>query len=308
MTSKFEAPTFEALAAEQEIVQTDKFQGRLLKEYGRYIFPGQSWREPRSSAVTDFVRPICVGERVSLDGVIQGMCEASGDNPVRWVDMGGGRGLPMRQIASDEKRCDRLIMTNVDLFDFGLEGLEPDEITYLEGLAPGVTNDATAPHFIQANVETVTLPEPADLITSIEAIQYLNDPLAAIGNWYNQLADNGLLIISAEHDWAGRIRYQRESGQGGHDETSTRHLLEALEVSGVSFAASYESDWESGSRPVLDPNSFRNLVIQKAPGTHLVINSPVTEVQVGFNDFKVAYYEGPRPGSSSIVEVIAAHL
>lgn len=305
MAPKFEAPAFEALVAEQEAVQAEKFQGRLLEEYGRYVFPGQDWREPRSSAVTDFLRPVCIGERVSLDGVIRGLCEAKGDEPMRWVDMAGGRGLPMMQLTADPERREQLVMTNVDLFDFGMEGLRPDEITYLEDLAPGMTSDAAAPCFIQADVETVALPEPADLITTVEAMQYLNNPLAAISNWYNQLADNGLLIISTEHDWASWIRYQREPGQGDRDETPTKHVLEALQAGGVAFAASAESDWESGFRPDLDPDRIRNMVVQKRPGTRLIVNSPVTEVWVNPYNFKAVYYKEPEPGSSPIVEVVA---
>lgn len=306
MAPKFEAPAFEALATEQGAVQAGKFQGRLLGEYNKYIFPGQDWREPCSSAVTDFLRPFCVGERVSLGGVIRGLCEASTDDPVRWVEMGGGRSLPMRQLATDAAISERLTMTNVDLFDFGLEGLKPNEMTHLEDFAPGITHEFAAPHFIQADVETVLLPEPADLITSVEVMQYLNNPLAAVCNWYNQLADDGFLVISTEHDWVSWTRYQREPGQGDRDETPTKHLLEALEAAGVPFATSYESDWESGFRPDLDPNRFRNLVIQKAPGTQLVVNSPLTEVWVNPDNYKAAYYEEPEPGSRSIIEVIAA--
>ena len=306
MAPKFEAPAFEALVAEQEAVQAEKFQGRLLEEYGRYVFPGQDWREPRSSAVTDFLRPVCIGERVSLDGVIRGLCEAKGDAPVRWIDMAGGRGLPMRQLTADAERRDHLVMTNVDLFDFGMEGLKPDEIAYLEDLAPGMTSDEAAPRFMQADVETVALPEPADLITTVESMQYLNNPLATISNWYNQLADNGLLIISTEHDWASWIRYQREPGQGDRDETPAKHLLEALQAGGVAYAASAESDWESGFRPDLDPDRIRNMVIQKRPGTQLVVNSPVTEVWVNPYNFKAAYYEEPTQGSRPVVEVVAA--
>ena len=187
MPPKFNPQSFESLISEQEVVQAGKFQGRLLKEYNQYIFPGQAWREPCSSAVADFLRPFCVEDRVSLDGVIKGLCEVSDGNPVRWVEMGGGRALPMRQLANDTARSEHLVMTNVDLFDFGLEGLEPEELTYLERLSPGVTHELIAPNFIQADAETVVLPEPADLITSVEAVQYLNNPLAAISNWYNQI-------------------------------------------------------------------------------------------------------------------------
>jgi SAM-dependent methyltransferase len=221
--------------------------------------------------------------------------------------MGGGRGLSMRQLATDVAISKHLSMTNVDLFDYGFIGLEPDELTYLENLIPDVTHQLAAPHFILANAETVLLPEPADLITSVQVIQYLNNPLAAISNWYNQLADNGLLIISTEHDWASWIRYQREPGQGDQDEVPTKHLLQTLKMAGVSFATSDDIDSASGYRPDPDCNHrIKNLVIQKAPNTQLIVNSPLSEVWVNHYDFKAAYYAEPGPDFRSIVEIIKA--
>lgn len=306
MLPKFETPHFDTLLTEQEVVQNNKFQGRLLGEYNSHIFPSRGRPEPRPSAITDFLRPLCQGDTVSLDSMLRGVYETNAGEPVRWVDMGAGRGLPMRQLASSAENRDKLTMTMVDLFDFGLEGLKSDETDYLEELSPGMTDEVTAPRFIQADVETVILPEPADVITSVEAMQYLNNPLAAVSNWYNQLTDNGVLIISTDHDWTGWVRYQREPGQGDRDETPTKHLLEELDKSGVAHAASYESDWEGGFRPDLDPGSFRNLVIQKRPGTQMVVNSIVTEVWVNPDDYKAAYYEEPEPSACPVIEVIAA--
>ena len=306
MAPRFETPVFADLVAEQEAVQSGKFQGRLLKEYSHYIFPGSIWLKPRSSAVTDFLRPLCVDENMSLEGVIKGLCLAKGEEPVRWVDMGGGRGLPMRQLATDAEIREHMDMTNVDLFDYGLNALQPDEMVYLEELAPGITSQDTAPNLILADVTSVTLPEPADLITSVEAVQYLDNPLAAISNWYNQLDDNGLMVISTKHDWASWVRYQRELGQGDYDETPTKHFLEALQAAGVSFAAMYESDWESGLRPDFDPTRIRTLAIQKRPGTKLVVNSPVDEVWTDPFDYKAVYYEEPAPGARPVVDVVTA--
>jgi SAM-dependent methyltransferase len=302
MSPKFEAPAFEDLVTEQAAVQADKFQGRLLNEYSSYIFRGQDWREPRSSAVTDFLRPYCQDERVSLEGVLQGMSDGL-TRPLHWVEMGGGRGLAMRQLAAKNVGRQALNMTNVDLLDFGLDGLE---IEYLEGLATDLTAENAQPRLIQANIETVSLNEPADVITSVEVMQYLNDPIGAICNWYNLLADNGLLIISTEGDWTSWIRYQREPGQGNREETPAKHLLEALQVGGVPFAASAESDYENGFRPKLDPDCIETLVVQKRPGTQLVVNSPVTRVWVNPYMFKVAFYEEPAAGAQPIVEVMAA--
>lgn len=302
MSPKFEAPSFEALVVEQEAVQARKFQGRLLDEYSHYIFPGQHWRIPRSSEVTDFLRPYCISERVSLEGVVEGLSEASGDDPIHWVDMGSGRGLAMRQLAAKSARRGRIAMTGVDLFDVGLNGLKPDDITRLEKVAPGITDEAAAPQLIRADMETVELPQPANLITSVEAIQYLNNPLAAIGNWYNQLVDNGLLVISTEHDWSSWIRYPREFE---YENTPIGELMQTFKATGVPFAASYDIDWENGFRPRLNDDRLNNLAIQRLPGTKLLINAALTEIWTNPYDFKAAYYEEPVPGSKPIIEVAA---
>src|SRR3712207_2241293 len=123
MTTRFEAPSHEDLIAEQTVVQASKFQGRMLTEYNYYLFPGQEYRQPQSSAVADMVRPLCEGEEyVSLAGVLNGLhASAGGERPIHWVEMGGGRGLPMREAATSPQLKDKIHMTQVDLFDYGLE-------------------------------------------------------------------------------------------------------------------------------------------------------------------------------------------
>lgn len=306
MSVGFEIPSHDALVAEQAAVQAEKFQGRLLAEYSSYIFPGQSWREPRGSAMVDFVRPIIIGdaERATLEGVLEGLSEAKAVQPLNWVDMGGGRALPMRQLGTAPGVKSRLSMTNVDLFNFGLDGLKPDELEYLEGLAPGMTEPEAEPAFITADVETVSLLGQADIITSVEVMQYLNNPLEALANWYNQLADNGIMIVATEHDWASWIRYNRELGSSERDETPAKHLLEGLSRAGINYAVTDESDWQSGVRPDVDPNRVRTMAVQKKPGTSLRVTKPVTKVWVNPYNFKAAYYEAPTDESSPTVEVV----
>lgn len=305
MSTGFELPNIDALIAEQATVQAEKFQGRLLAVYSNYIFPGQSWREPRGSAIVDFVRPIIRdAERATLDGVLEGLSEMKAGVPVNWVDMGGGRALPMRQLGSMINFKQRLKMTNVDLFNFGLEGLDPDEFEYLENLAPGMTEPEAEPTLIIDNIETVRLPEQADIITSVETMQYLNNPLEAMTNWYNQLTDNGIMIVAAEHDWAGWIRYERQPGSSGRDETPAKHLLEELSRAGINYAVTEKGDWHRGIRPDVDPDRVRIMAIQKKPGTSLHATMPVTEIWVNPYNFKAVYYEVPTNRPASIIEVV----
>lgn len=309
MTSRFEAPSYTELVAEQAIVQVEKFQGRLLAEYSDYFFPCQSWREPRGSAVVDFARPfIGDAERVTLDGVLEGLSKTRPGQPINWVDMGGGRALAMRQLGTVPGVASRLKMTNVDLCNFGLKGIKEDEVEFLESLAPGMTRPEAEPTLITDNIETVTLPEPADIITSVEVMQYLNNPLQALSNWYNQLADNGIMLVATEHDWPSWIRYQRELGSPDCDEMPTRHLLEELTRAGINYAVTDESDWQSGFRPDVDLSRFRIMALQKKPGTSIKVTQPVAEVLINPYNFKVAYYEVPATRSTPIVEVVNSDI
>ncbi|HSX07501.1 MAG TPA: hypothetical protein VLG11_01260 [Candidatus Saccharimonadales bacterium] len=305
MPAGFEVPSYEALVAEQATVQAEKFQGRRLAAYNNQIFPGQSLREPCGSAVVDLARPIIGGaERATLEGVLEGLSEAKAGQPVSWVDMGGGRALAMRQLGSIPEVRAKLTMTNVDLFNFGLEGLEPEELAHLEGLAPGMTSPETEPILITDDVEKVMLPEPADVITSVEVMQYLNNPLATLANWYNQLADTGLMIVAAEHDWARWVNYEREPGSALQDETPTKHLLEVLKQNDIQFAVTDRSDRQDGDRPDLDPTCFRIMAIQKKPGTRLKVTKPVTEVWVNSYNYKAVFYEAADDSASSPVEIV----
>lgn len=305
MPPRFEIPTKEALIAEQAKVQAEKHQGRLLREYNYLMFPGQSYREPKGSAVADFVRPlISNAERATLESVLEGMIEAKAGAPVNWVDMGGGRALAMRQLGNMPDFKHRVNMTNVDLFNYGLEGLEPHELEFLEGMSPGMTHPNTEPLLVTDTVETVQLPEPADVITSVEAIQYLNNPLEAMANWYNQLADNGIMIIATEHDWASWIRYNEDFGSRAWDEVPVKHVTEALAEAGIKYAVTEEEDWESGHRPKVDPNRIRIMAVQKKPGTSLRVTKPVTKLWVNPDNYKAVYYEAPDDEASPIVEVV----
>ncbi|MFA6143144.1 MAG: methyltransferase domain-containing protein, partial [Candidatus Omnitrophota bacterium] len=51
-------------------------------------------------------------------------------------------------------------------------------------------------NFIKGDVTDVTLPEKMDVITSFHSLQYLNDPLRAIINLYNNLSDDGGILLA----------------------------------------------------------------------------------------------------------------
>lgn len=292
MSASYEQPSFAALIEEQEVVQATKFQGRLLQEYNAHLFPGQLRREPVSCAVSDFVRSPDSHQPVTIESVIDDLYASNLQQPISWVDMGGGRGLALREAVCKPQLQGKLRTANVDLFDWGLTDITPEETDYLLTINQNMLDPASAPAFIHANAETVTLPQPANLITSTETIQYLHNPLAAIANWYNQLADNGLLMISARHEWSSWIRYER-GDQHDPDETPIKHFLDTLQAANITYAAMATTDTPLGVRPDLDVESIRNLVIRKKPESELIPNSDVTDVWVNPHNYKAVYYRRP---------------
>src|SRR5882724_7622698 len=149
--SLFETAPYDSLLAEQERDQAEKFQGRLLDEYNSLIFPDQNWAESerRGSAIVDFIKPLTGDDgSATLEAVLQGLGETKPGQQVHWVDMGGGRALPMRQLGSMPGIDPGLQMINVDLFNVGLEGLKPSKLEYFEDLTPGMIKSEAGPTLI----------------------------------------------------------------------------------------------------------------------------------------------------------------
>lgn len=273
------------LLVEQQKVQAEKFQGRMLEEYNRYFFPGQEWKTPRGSAVTDLISNK-VPDAYTLQHLLLGMYAVK-ERKVFWADMGSGRALPMRQLMSSPGFSECVDMQAVDLFDYDLGGLSDEEIEFVNEIKPGMADSSSKPSLILDNAESVLLPQKADVITSLETIQYLDNPLGALSNWYNQLEDNGLMAVTAEHAWSSWMRY---ADRDFDIPTPSEDLIAMLQSSDVELAYTDESDWENGFRKD-DPQEFRRLVIVKKPNTELRVNASVNHVWVNPSDYKAVYYD-----------------
>lgn len=306
MSLEFASRNLDELRAEQKAVQADKFQGRMLSEYNNYIFPGQNWHTPQGSEVADFIRPYSTdGNRVSLEGVLDGLHAINNDQPVHWVDMGGGRALTMRQLSTMSRFAHKLTMTNVDLFDYNLDGLTDEEMTHLESAYPGITAESAKPHLVLDTVETSVLLDPPDVITSIESMQYLNNPLGAITNWYNQLNDNGFMMIANDSPWSNWIRYKEGESVYEYETMPMNHILQQLGAAGIQHAATAEVDYENGYRPKLDIANVRSFIVQKQPGTQMNLMADVAKVWTNPWNYKAVYYE--KPADDSIIEVVSTN-
>jgi SAM-dependent methyltransferase len=282
---------FKRLAIEQEKIQLTKFQGRLAGEYDQYIFLGRSidrlGKRHETSEVEEFLMSRLGRKAFNLEGVLEGLIRKRG--AIHWTDMGGGRGLAMRQMMLSPKLNHNLETSNIDINNYDLSGLKESEIEYLEEHYPGITKDSVKPKFILGNAENIQLLTPVDLITSVEMMQYLDHPIAAICDWYNQLKNGGLMIVSAEHKWSGWIRY--EGTVYSDDPHPMEKVLEILEQNNIPFAASGDS-YQPGRR--FDrrlTREFCNLVIQKVASTYLEPASSVKEIWYNPSNYKAVYYE-----------------
>ena len=131
------------------------------------------------------------------------------------------------------------------------------------------------PTLVQSDNATVKLPKKQDVITAFEAIQYQRDKLGAIVNWYNQLEDDGILILASGGGWTRRIY------ENGKDEGLFEEFCEQLRKAGIEVVVDRET-----------------VVIRRKPGTKLdllAIRRPSPPAHGGYIN---SLYEIPGPGLS----------
>jgi len=310
MTSEesFPSRSFDELVAEQSQVQASKFQGGNLGRLNDWLFDALKWVPPQSSRITDFLADfVPEDQEMSLEGVIKGLYQRK-QAPVTWVDMGAGEALIMRELATRSEMAGKLEMIAVDLLDYNLRQFDKEELAMLEEMALGITEDRTRPLRVIADIGTVALPKPADLITAVEVTQYLDDPLRAVANFYNQLADGGLMIVANASGWSNGLMYV-----GRPEERATRDLVVALDQADVSHAAQHTHDWpektfipeDSRRRDEIDFHAMHLLGVQKKPGTELVVNTELMDVFTEEHNYKWVYYQPPTAGSPPPVAVVS---
>lgn len=305
MVQAYQAPSDVERIAEQTAVQAEKQQTNLLSDYDRLMFAGQQYVPRRDSAVVDFVRArIGHDEPVTFQRLLQAVVANKPQGQVCWADMCGGVGLAARQMACVPGLTDKLRAINVDILGHGLETIPLEGLNYLEEITPGVTQPQAAPELLRDNVETVILPTRPDVISCVEGIQYLHDPLRALVNSYNQLTDNGIMIIATEHEWPRWIAYDSDLFDGIEPVTPITHFIEDLQQNDINFAATHVYDSMSGTRPELDSIKTRVLMIERKPGTRLRVAKCVVDVFEHYKRYKAIAYEDPTADSPHAIEII----
>lgn len=291
------------LYIEQSHTQVHKKDDRALDSYDDEIFPREQ------SDVADFLGSVAADSSSTIGLLRQLSCELS-DRALRWTDMGGGLGVALREasIWRAQGFLGEITLTNVDLFDHGTGFKNRQrlrEISAWKGM--GADSDFAdpkhEPRLIIANAEEVSLPEPADLITSVQAIQYFSDPLKGIANWYNQLSDEGLVVVT-RRTWGGAwSRHIIRDGQAEESEVFTC-LFSQLDEQDIRYAADYpyrdRQDEHEPENP--DPNGIDALVIQKRAGTALKVRTAPIAVEQVKSAFKIVRYDDTRPA----IEVVYA--
>lgn len=279
----------EGLLKEQSIVQNDKNNNRLLRQYNGYIFLGARFSKgTNTSEVEEFVKENINKSVSNIEGLLTAM-NKNLKRRVNWTDMGGGFGLAQRQALIDDKLRKSVNTVNVDIFRREMNELKPEDVDYLKDRFPSILDPEKDPIFIQADVETVKLKEPADLLTSVEVVQYLDNPLRTLVNWYNQLSPEGLMVVSAEHTWSDWIRYEDTVVLGG--DNPLKLFFDQLEKNGIPFSFSQECYERRRSVQRRNNGRFCNLVIKKMPNTEINLLAEVTDIWTNPHSYKVVFYE-----------------
>lgn len=290
------------LAAQQKEVQKRTHRVRDLDEYNMALFlpslPRPEQNMSGDSSIATFCASLLGGERASLVGLLKGMAKAHPERPVRWCDMAMGSGVAMRQASRllelDGTRVER---TGVDLEDVGLSGLDRVLKRALDKEVPGTSSRAAAPHFVAGDMTNVRLPEKQDLITSVEGIQYLADPLRAFANWHNQLEDDGLLLVAIGSPM--RVQYPG-APMFSHAERSPRgDMFQQLAEHGIAYERARDAD-PRGYRPEAGPDDWQVMIIQKKPHTSLQINAEVLTVNQDGEGGKSVTYALPPDGRPAV--------
>lgn len=276
------------ITTEQAHVQDSKHQSRLIHEYDHTIFLGTAYKPGERTSFFQEKLSDEYGQTItSVETLLQAIINQK-QQPISWVDMGGGNSIAMRQAACDQYLRDHVQMTSVDLLLPDLTTVFQPDFDYLVKFFPFALQDEAAPTQIQESAETVTLPQKANLITAVESIQYLNDPLTAICNWYNQLADNGWLIIATEHKWSSWIRLNNEEKRS--DEPPAQQLVSVLHSAGIPVVTDHDPFHPGENGPRIRNDEWSVMAVQKKPGTHLKLNTYPSRIWVNQHDYKATYY------------------
>lgn len=269
--------TDEQIAIAQGEIQRPNFKTRDVYDYSLALVPS---RRPHVFGEEEL--PCELLRRPSLDGdvgshdsqtsleqtllvrVLRRLTDRQKE-PVHWADFGGGFGVAQREYRFAIDSTASVRTTNVDILthDTVVElaairkkyGSDTPKYQKLQKLLVGKHASRYAPEFLRANMETVTLPEKADLITSLESIQYVLDPLRAITNMYENLKPGGIMAIMCMNGLDEAMQYSHSS------RALMKDFTKGLRDAGVAHAYHGISAWFA---------KYRVYAVVKKPHTTMV--------------------------------------
>jgi len=289
----------------QSVVQRSMVNGRDLLEYSDALSP---WSQPVMFLSDDlpeelsrFSPPESKGRRLNTNidaselAIPSLLRRLNGErtDPVHWADFGGGFGIAQREYRHDFGSQQDVQTTNITLTvhspEIELRRMRPHWGDAKYRKVRELLCDEYAPRFLREDIETVNLAQPADLITSVQCLQYTLNPLLAIVNMYRNLKPGGIMAMMCEKGLSSTMHYPDSTEDLVSDFTS------ALTQAQIPYMYSH-----------FQKNQYGTLTIVKAPCTSL---KQIAQVIPDFGDpFKMerrhTMYRRPKKGGP--VTVIAA--
>lgn len=272
-TNRSPRPAVEVVA-EQRKVQDDTQRARLLQEYGSLLIG-----IPRSP-IGQFLSKQIPGRPSTFKEVLQALSRSFGD--MHWVDMGAGQAIAQREVNRMGHALGRIATTAVDLFPWSgipINDVLSDQLS--AKLGSDILDEAYQPALMVGDVQSVRLEQPAHLITSVMCVMYLDNPLQAVANWYNQLADGGFLLIRGDNSWTTQIgQANKENGM------VMSQFVEHLQAEGIPCTTDN----------IAQDGVFAGLAIRRTPGTSLQVAADVIDARRYTNGYtQVTYSAADRP-------------
>ncbi len=236
----------------------DRYQYNEIIGNRRYVL---------DETVPSSARLLAIRSEDSLGALIAD--QARRHQTVRVADVGGGYGQALWKSGPPTQPGDvHLVRPLIDPLDW--QTLVPRAISMAKPDAPHNRfqlrlGDASTIRFPQDELQ--------HLILMVESIWYAPDKLAAIANLYNQLADDGILVIATHFPWSRDLR-------AGADDLSLFYgFLERLASSKIEFL------------PLASWHGINSLWIQKKPGTRLSVLARLVEPFVEMWGTTVSFYD-----------------
>ncbi|MFH0764595.1 MAG: cellulase family glycosylhydrolase [Candidatus Omnitrophota bacterium] len=207
---------------------------------------------------------------------------AAGRTTTRYMDACGGIGCAANEAAA-RYGSHGLESYMVDIKEWMPADIPSEIVSWIRGRGrlQGIDDIfARKHHFQKADITDVKLPAKMDVITNMASLQYLNDPIRALVNLYNQLEIGGVLITSY--------------AVFAEDKPVFRGFYEALDALAKDFGATI---FTKETQPPGEAEWVLCICIVKNNDMDAILNAPLAQVRnvhpiLGYPDMveKAAYY------------------